>query len=127
MYTKEQIKETIIKCAEYKKKHPGTVFGKDFGELAEILLVSPEFLGIVATCITENSIWMMRIVSKGLVDVDEHGFGISSKDLLGESEMFKWLSRAVYLGVQLERSGKGQAAIDSALKSIEDQLAEGDK
>ena len=117
MFTAEQVKETIERCREFKKKNPGMVFGADFPLVAKLLMESPEFLHICATCAIEHTFWCIELSAKRGGDKVE----VRAEDM-AESELFKWMSRAVYIGVQLEREGKENAAVDGVLKQLEKEM-----
>lgn len=114
MVTKETLEAVIKRCQDYKHKNPGVVFGADFPEIAKMLMGSEQFFRITATCHIEHLIWCMKMQINGPTD------GITRDDMM-ESELFKWMSRAVYIGVQLERTSTVESGIDAALKAIEEK------
>ena len=116
---KEHLEEIINECLEYKRKNPGIVFGEDFPLVAKLLMQSPRFYQILMTCHTEHLMWCASIAVNGAVNL--------TKDMMMESELFKWMGRVVYIGVQLGRRETLQGGIDAALESIEKQSGEMEK
>lgn len=112
--SKEQLEEIINECLEYKRKNPGIVFGDDFPLVAKLLMQSPRFYQILMTCHTEHLMWCASIATSGAVN----NF---TKSMMMESDLFKWMGRVAYIGVQLGRRETMQKGIDAALESIEQQ------